>query len=178
LVVREFQEEHLTRTALIIDRFLPEIEKTSDIFGKKRIAQKRKFEALVKLTAAIVDKISKSDFLLDIFISDRNVYHLEGSRTKAKYYYLLDIISCMNKDNLEPVSELPKDILDILSSVGSVVLIVLKWDNSRQKLYHQLRENGIIVKAILIENDEKKDMANYVQCLDIDAIMDGNIKRL
>lgn len=178
LVVREFQEEHLTRTAFIIDRFLPDVETISDLFGRKRLMQKRKFEALVKLSASIVDKISRSEFLLDIFISGRNVYHIEGSRTKIKFDYLLDVISCMTRDHLEPASELPKDILDILSSVGSVVVIFLKWDKSRQKLYNQLRDNGIMLKAIIITEEESSELPDYIQLIDVEAILNGQIKHL
>jgi len=176
-VVKEFQEEQFTRIALIIDRFLPEPQKTFHIFSKSAILREKKLEALVKLSTAILEKISNSEYLLDIFISGREVYHLEGSRTKRKYDYLMDIIACIKPDTIEPVSQLPTYLLEILSSIESVILIILNFDKSRLNLIRQLQERGINLKVILLYNEEEKISTNLFH-LSVSSILNNEIKQL
>ncbi|HPO91362.1 MAG TPA: hypothetical protein PLJ44_09665, partial [Victivallales bacterium] len=166
-----------TRVALIIDRFLPEHRKVFQTFSKSAMQKEKKLEALVKLVSAIVNKISNSEYLLDIFISGREVYHLEGSRTKRKYDYLMDVIACIKPDTIEPLSTLPTDLLEILSSIESVILIILNFDKSRAKLIRQLQENGINVKTILIKSEEEKVPADLFY-LSVDSILNNEVKRL
>lgn len=177
LVVREFQEEYLTRVAIITDRFLPSVEPFADPFGRKAAARERKFDALVNLSAAIVDNISKSDYLLDIFIAGRDVYHLEGGRSRRKFDYLLDVISCMEPDAREPVSELTNDVLEILSSVGSVILILLEWDEPRMRLWRLLSDNGIEMKTVVISEPSGDIPASFACCSE-KSILNGEVRSI
>jgi len=177
LVVREFQEEYLSRVAIIADRFLPPVDRITDILGRRSAERNRTFEALVHLSAAITDNLSRSEYLLDMFISGNQVYHLEGGRTQRKFDLLMDMISCMEPDSKEPVSELPADLIEIISSIGSVILIFLKWDEPRIRLWKQLNDNGISLKTILI-SEQSSDIPDSFSCISAEKILRGELRML
>jgi uncharacterized protein (DUF58 family) len=177
LVIREFQEEYLTRVAIIIDTFMPPIDYARDLFGRKEAVNKRKFEALLELSAALSDYLSRSEYLLDIFMAGNEVYHLEAGRSQRKFDYLLDIISCIKPNRKEPISKLSADLLEIISSIGSTILILTKWDETGMQLWRQLSENGVTLKTILISTPSE-GVPDSITCYSEEMILNGELRAL
>jgi uncharacterized protein (DUF58 family) len=174
LVVREFQEEYLTRIAVVADTYVPP-DGFLDLFREN--PRKKRFEAAVRLCASVADYLSGSDYLIDFFAAGPNVYHFRGGRSLLTYDYMLDIISCLEPNRKEPISELSPELLEIVSQIGSAILILLKWAEPRKKLWSQLVENGVSVKTIIISDSAEGIPPDFVH-LSSQNILEGALKNL
>jgi len=152
LIVKEYQEEFLARTALIIDTFIPF---QTTFFTLHRKTEYQNLEAALSLTAAIVHNLAYSDFIVDIFAAGSQVYHFKSGRSLANFDRILDILACIEPSKKTPFSELKSSIFEEIAGIGSVIIILLNWNKEREKVIQTLKILGVSVKVIFIT--EKPD---------------------
>lgn len=177
LIVREFQEEYLSRIALIVDTYIPPYKNFFRLREKNYFPD---FEAALSLTAALSHKLAQGDYIVDIFAAGTNVYHLKGGRSLAQLDQILDILSCIEPNRKNPVSELESAVIEEIAGIGSAMLILLKWDNSRKKLIEQLQINGVTLKIIFITENRNsiEDIPETASVYTADEIFGGRIRDL
>jgi len=177
IIVREFQEEYLCRIALIIDTYIPRTNKFFTIREKKYFPN---FEATLSLTAALAHYLAQGDYIVDIFAAGPNVYHFKGGRSLAQLDQILDILASIEPNRKEPITKLKQAVIDGIASIGSAMLLLLKWDKSRQKLVEQLQIHGVSLKIIIITDNRNtlNDVPENAQVFTADEIFKGHVRDL
>lgn len=150
LIVREFQEEHLTRIAIITDTFMEKENHLRHPFKKRRTSDS--FEAAISLTAALSDFLARGDFVVDIFAAGPEVYHFQGGRSLAYFDNILDILACLEPCSVTPIKKLSPSVMSEIAGIGSAVVILLKADEERSSFINELKSYGVSVKTIIIED--------------------------
>jgi uncharacterized protein (DUF58 family) len=177
LIVREFQEEYLCRIALIVDTFIPPKNKFFTIQEKNYFPN---LEAALSLTAALSHHLAHGDYIVDIFAAGPSIYHFKGGRSLAQLDQILDILACIEANRKEPISKLEEAIVEEIASIGSAMLLLLNWDESRKKLVEQLQVYGVALKIIIItaNSDKIKEIPDYATVYNADDILNGNVREI
>jgi uncharacterized protein (DUF58 family) len=177
LIVKEFQEEYLTRIALIVDTYVPKVKSFRVI--KKRDVLSAELEAAISLTAALTDFLTKGEYVVDVFAAGTQVYHFQAGRHLACLEAILDVLACLEPNNEHPISRLSPDVLEEVSGIGSAVIMLLGWDRERETLVRKLRESGVALRIIVIGNGihsgEPPPDATFISTADIS---EGRVKHL
>ena len=84
----------------------------------------------------------------------------------------------MESNRKEALNKLEDSLLDEIDAIGSVVLLLLRWDDVREELVEQLKMAGIAVKIILISDDKKEDVPDYISKYSPRDIFLGHVKDL
>ena len=175
LIVREFQEEYLCRIALIVDTFIPSKSSFFKLSTKKFIPE---FEAALSLTAALSHYLAHGDYIVDIFAAGSDVYHFKGGRSLAQLDQILDILACLEPNRKEPIKKLESTVVEEMASIGSAMLLLLKWDDDRKRLVDQLQGYGISLKIVLITDKETPDQPENAIVFRPKDVFMGNIRDL
>ncbi|HBC86840.1 MAG TPA: hypothetical protein DCZ94_07795 [Lentisphaeria bacterium] len=176
LVVREFQEEYLARMALIVDTSARSPGPLRRFFSMKEYVY-TDLEAALSLSAAVSEHLLKGDFVVDLFAAGPEVYHLKTGRSLAQFENILDILACIDPCPGECFGALKPEILNEIACIGSAIVILLKWDKTREALVRQLAESGTVVKTIILCDGEMDGPpgAINISCKDVLA---GNVKEI
>ncbi len=176
LIVREFQEEYLSRMAIIVDTSARGPSLLRRFISIKDFVY-TDLEAALSLSAAISEHLLRGDFVVDIFAAGPEIYHLKTGRSLAQFENILDILACIEPCPGECFGRLKPEILNEISCIGSVIVILLKWDKTRETLIRQLVEAGTAVKTIVLLDDgvEGHPEAININCKDVLA---GNVKEI
>lgn len=142
-VVKEFQEEYFCRIALLLDTFMP-------TNSAKNI--RPAFEAAVSISAAIADRLSKEEYVIDLFAAGPEIYYLQAGRSLAYLENILDILACIEPCFEQPFKKITPILLDNLGNVTTTIVILLDWDEQREKMIRTIREQGSAVKVILVKD--------------------------
>jgi uncharacterized protein (DUF58 family) len=164
LVVREFQDEYLSRTALIVDTCLrrpkrsPSLSRTTrqilNFFKGKGMlwpdGTVPELEAALSLTAAIAEFLLKGECLIDLFAAGKDVRHLQAGRQVATLKNLLDILSEIEPEPSPSLQELKEEVFEEIGGLGNAIVILLGYDQERRDFVAKLQERGVSVKLLLI----------------------------
>ena len=175
LIVREFQEEYLCRIALIVDTFVPS---SKSLFKRKKQKKSYSFEAALSLTAALSHYLAHGDYIVDIFAAGNDVYHFKGGRSLAQLDQILDILACLEPDRTEPIEKLESAVIEEMASIGSAMLLLLKWDDARKELVEQLYQYGITLKIVIITSSPSDDYPENAMILHPKNVLAGHIRNL
>ena len=158
-VVKEFQEEKLSRAALILDNSLA-AERFSFRTLFRNLFQLKvgtggyddaPFEAAVSLCASLAASLSSGDFVVDLFAAGSEIHRFRTGGRYMTQEAFLDLLAALEpsgkRDRFGKIT--PEDIRTIASS-GAVFLLLLRVDPESSKLYRALVETGVPVRAFLI----------------------------
>jgi uncharacterized protein (DUF58 family) len=177
LVVKEYQEEYLTRIALIVDTYVPKIKNFRVV--RKRHLLSEELEAGISLAAALTDFLTKGEYVVDIFAAGTQVYHFQAGRHLACLEGILDVLACLEPNNEHPISRLSPSVLEEVSGIGSAVIILLGWDKERETLVRKLRESGVALRIIVVGNGVRAgDAPSDTTFVHTSDIREGRVKKL
>ncbi len=145
-VVREFREEYLCRTALIVDTARPAPFLWDEILRPLD----EPLEAVVSLAAAVADYLADRDFVVDLFAAGPDVYRFRGGRSLGFLENILDILACVKPHYREPFAEFSEEIVQEVAQISSAVFLLLKWDERRRELIEQMTQAGVSVRVYLV----------------------------
>ena len=178
-VVKEFQEEKLSRAALVMDNtLLPESGSLFPLLKKLfllkplgRNSDDAPFEAAISLAASIAMSLSERDFVVDIFAAGSEIHHFRTGRNNMTAEAFLDLLASLTpqtgNDRFRKIT--PEDINRIASS-GAVYLIFLNPDTEAEKLYRSIADTGAPVRAFLISS---RNGPAWAETLHADDILSG-----
>jgi uncharacterized protein (DUF58 family) len=177
LIVKEFQDEHLTRIAMIVDTYVPKPGLMDKLMNKGRFSIE--LEAAVSLVASIADLLSRGDYVIDIFAAGPDIYHFQSGRSLGYFDNILDILACLEPNHDQPIHKLSPTVMQEISGIGSAVLVLLDWNEERERLVQKLQSNGVATKIIIIETKAMKSPApEGAICLTAESIFRGEVKSL
>jgi uncharacterized protein (DUF58 family) len=157
-VVKEFREEYLCRTGVVLDTFMPRIS-----FEEIRFRETGRpvFEAAVSLTAALVDYFGRNDNIVDLFAAGRQVYHFDGGHGAEFHDQVLEILACLKHNNRDEVPGLFKALEPFLPQSSGIALVFTLWNEARRRLLEDIHAAGVRYRAILV-TDPRSPVPNDI----------------
>ncbi len=158
-VVRQFQEEFLSRIAILLDTHLP--TGLNDGVGPgagswwKRLWKQdssRALEANLSLGAAVSHFLAQQEYVVDLFAAGPELYYLQAGRSLAYLDNILDILACIQACPTDPLEKITPKFRDELGQISTVVLLLLQWDQARRKLVQEVLDAGAMVKLIVVSD--------------------------
>lgn len=175
-VVKEFCEEYLCHTALIIDTYRPR-----PYFWDRVIRPLDKpFEAVASLTAAIADFLAEQDYIVDLFAAGPTVYRFRGGRHLGFLDNILDVLACIEPHHGEPFAEFTDELVAEIAKISSAVFVLLTWNDVRRDLLQQMAAVGIATRAFLVTGPDPppEDLPAFVEPIRADDILTGRCENL
>ncbi|HZU95955.1 MAG TPA: DUF58 domain-containing protein [Planctomycetota bacterium] len=131
-VVREFQQEYLTRIALVADTFGEDLE------------------AGISLGAAVADCLSRQEYVIDVFAAGPDLYHFQAGRSLAYLDDILDVLACVERCPVNPFEKLAPALQEELAQISTAVCVLLDWDEVRAAFVRSLEAQGVAAKTIVV----------------------------
>ncbi len=141
-IVREHQQEYLTRIALVLDTYV-------DRRGRKARAD---FEAAISLGAGIADALSRQEYVVDVFAAGPDLYHFQAGRSLAYLDNILDVLACLEPCRRRPFARVGPSLVEMLDTVSTAVLVFLDWDEERRQLATRIRDRRVAVLASVVRS--------------------------
>ncbi|MDX9979514.1 MAG: DUF58 domain-containing protein [Lentisphaeria bacterium] len=176
-VVREYREEYLCRTALIVDTARPAPYLWDEIL---RPADPP-LEAAVSLAAAVADYLANRDFVVDLFAAGPDVYRFRGGRSLGFLENILDILACVKPHYREPFAEFSDEVVREVAQISSAVFLLLKWNDCRRELIDRMTAAGVSVRAYLIvakPSARPAGLPGHIQVLAATDVLAGKVGTL
>lgn len=175
-VVKEFQAEGRSRTAIIIDThpaaWLDRL--------RERILRRDRLEAALSLAAAVVDFLSLTERTLELLVAGPAVYRFKSEGRVGYLEEVLDILAAVEPSSGDPLDQLEPILLGEILEIQSLCLILTRWDARRAELVRTLEATGVGMKVILISRPgfETSRLPPGVQCARADEVLRGEVNAL
>lgn len=171
-VVKEFQTEGRTRTALLVDtyrqikRHWPRLRGWHD-----------PFEAALSLTAAIVEALSTGDRTLELLVAGPEVHRFVSAGRVGYFDTVLDILAGIDPCREDPLDQLEPLLLEEIQTIQGICLVLTGWDERRHLLVQELlmRDVGLLVLLITPDGVPPESLPADVRCLSARAILRGEV---
>jgi len=169
-VVKEFQSEGRSRTALLVDTRRP-IRR----LGLDFHPQVNPFEAALALTAAIVEALSVTDRVLELLIAGPDVYRFVSAGRVGYFEDVLDILAGIECCREDPLDKLEPLLFEEIRLIQSVCLVLTTWDARRAALVAELEAWEVGLKIVLLTPDGRRPdgLPPEAQCLMALAVLRG-----
>ncbi|MDD3695762.1 MAG: DUF58 domain-containing protein [Lentisphaeria bacterium] len=190
LVVREFQDEFMSRSALILDSNLKRGVKKFSL--RRLLAQVWNFfkgeghlwpegsvpelEAALSLCASIADFLLQGECLIDLLVAGKQVRRLRLGRGGAALDSLLDCLAQIEPERKPALQELSEELLQEISELGSAIVILLGYDRLRQDFVKKLQNRGVAIKLLVIGSGW--ELPEEAQLLEAADILAGRVDRI
>ncbi len=152
--VKEYNDEYYCHVAIIMDTY---------IARGRRVKPEgfAELEAAVSMTASLVDSISRSEDIIDVFAAGPDLYVFRAGRNTAQFDNLLEILACIEHCNRDPFEKITPALTAELHSTSAAIFLLLDWDDSRENLVRMTVEAGCSVRVIIITDKKTtKDFHN------------------
>lgn len=159
-VVREYQQEYFSRVGVVLDT---ETSKTDD----------PRLEAAISLAAGVVANLSRGEALIDLLVVGNQVHRLTLGRNLGFLEQALDLLACVEPQRTLDTEDLEVQLDPYLARLSCVVLVVLCWDDARQRLAQRITARGVGCRALLVTGDSSQGasgLAGAMTPLTVEAI--------
>ena len=170
-IVKEEQNEHAVRHALILDTFHKE-------------AYSEALEEAIAIAASLAFTFQTQQSHLDLVITGDRAHRFPAERTHTEP--LLELLASTQPTTNKPFNSLLSALPQNLASIEGCICILLDWDKQRQQLIEQLQMSNISTLALVIETTDKlsepvdrsclRDRNSRIEVLDINNIQEALLK--
>jgi uncharacterized repeat protein (TIGR01451 family) len=136
LVVREYQEEHFARLALVLD------------VEAARREDEPHFERGLSLAAAIADALARQEYIIDIFAAGDDVHHFQAGRSIAHFDNILELLAALEPGSRLDVEALSSAILPLARQLSAVIFVMTGWDDERRGIVEAMRGLSVAVRVV------------------------------
>ena len=145
-VVKEFQTEGRSRTALLVDT------QGRLMAGgvREHLLKSDPAEAALSLAAAIVDALSVTERVLELLVAGPEVYRFVSAGRVGYLEEVLDILAAVEPSRDDPLERLKPLLFDEIRLIQSVCLVLTGWDKRREELVRDVQAAGVGIKTILV----------------------------
>ena len=165
-VVKQYQEEFLTRVAVIVDTHSPEPNPwrrrpnetsrqrwgrwTRTAWGVETDPFDEVLEANLSLAASISDHLAREEHIVDLFAAGPELYHFQAGRSLGYLDNILDILACIERCPDDPFDVIAPRVEEELSQVSTLIALFLDWDDRRREFVERVLAAGVRVKAMIV----------------------------
>ena len=164
-VVKQYQEEFMTRVALVVDTFCP----------KRRFY--KVMEANLSLAASVTDYLSRSEAVIDVMAVGSDVHQLEAHGGSNYFDEVLDILASVGPSDSDPLPKLGDRLESMTGQLSAVIMLFMHWDESRLELVTSVRERGVRVKPIVVGRQTSREPSllvdESVQFVTLKQVLNG-----
>jgi uncharacterized protein (DUF58 family) len=176
IIIKEFQQEYLSRIAIIVDTYVPPVNSFKFSFKKKQSFAE--LEASLSLSSALIDYLTRGEYIVDIFATGLDVYHFKAGRHLSCFDDIMDILASLEINHQIPINDISSSVIEEISSIGSVVVLLQGWDKEREKLIARLNNYGIAAKVIIIGDKEKISAPSNIKVYSAEDVEKGRVVKL
>lgn len=141
-VVREFEDVHRPRTALILDTLLPR--------DGKAFALTTAFERAVEAAASFAGAMDSGDTLLDLLLVQDRAHSFTGGPGHLHLKRILEILAGVQPMTRGSLARLERLALTHAPRCQSALLLTIQWDDERTAFLSRMRARGVELHAILV----------------------------
>jgi uncharacterized protein (DUF58 family) len=175
-VVKEFQAEGRSRTAVLVD--------THEGGARERLraalARESPVEAALSLAAAAADALSSTDRVLELLVAGPDIYRFVSQGRVGYLEAVLDILAAVEPSRNDPLDRLEPLLLDEIHAIQSVCLILTGWDRRREALARALDAWGVGLKIVLLtgRGAMPAGMPPEAVCVPVRDVLRGEVSAL
>jgi uncharacterized protein (DUF58 family) len=151
-VVKQYQEEFLTRVAILLDTYVPFAPPRSFRLMSR---SDDPLEANLSMAAAIADYLARQEYIVDLFAAGPELYYFQAGRSLGFLDNILDILACIERCPTDPLETIGPRFNQELAQISTVIVLLLDWEPRRQAFLDSIRRAGVQVKPILISDRHK-----------------------
>lgn len=178
--VKEYHDEYFTNIAVVLDTWLP---------GRRRIPKtgEPRLEAAVSLTAAVVNYMSRDEYLINLFAAGPVLYRFRTGRHTTDMEQLLDVLATVRPCTKNPFDVITPALVQELNQISEVVFFLLDFDKERKAFLETCARAGCTGKVFLIRSAKHPPALNPaaftegigpVRRLEPDDILKGALRTL
>ncbi len=175
-VVKEFQAEGRSRTAILVDT------RDGGLAGRLRADLHREdpLEAALSLAAAIIDSLSATDRVLELLVAGPEVYRFRSAGRVGYLEEVLDILAAVEPSRGDPLDRLEPLLFEEIRAIQSVCLILTGWDARREALVREIGvwEIGMKVVLVVAHGRQVHGLPPEVVCLSARDVLRGEVHGL
>ena len=145
-VVKEFQAEGRSRTAILVDTR----ESGRLAASRARLTGDDPLEAALSLTAAMVEALSTTDRVLELLVAGPEMYRFVSSGRVGYFEEVLDILAAVEPCRGDPLLQLRPLLMEEIRDIQSVCLVLTGWDDTRAALVRELEAWEVGLKVVLV----------------------------
>ncbi len=175
-VIKEFQTEGRSRTAILVDT------RESGLVTRLRagFTHEDPVEAALSLTAAIIDALSATDRVLELLVAGPQIYRFVSAGRVGYLEEVLDILAAVEPCREDPLDRLEPLLFDEIRTIQSVCLILTGWDARREALVREVSawETGLKVVLLVAHGHPVEGLPPEVICLSARDVLRGEVLSL
>ena len=175
-VVKEFQAEGRSRTAILVDT------RSHGVFADLPASLGRgdPVEAALSLAAAIIDALSATDRVLELLVAGPQIYRFMSAGRVGYLEEVLDILAAVEPSRNDPLDRLEPLLFDEIRAIQSVCLILTGWDARREALVREISawEAGLKVVLLVKHGQVIEGLPPEVICLSARDVLRGEVLSL
>jgi len=157
LVIKEFEDEHFVRHALIFDTFLKSILNSgSEMF----------FEAAVSTAASYISSVEGHESILDLMFVGNQVFSFSSGRGLAQSDKMLEIMACVEPCENKTILELLPVLKSNIKKFSGSICIFLGWEQGHKNIYQLFKQALIPIFIIVLAQDKLKMEKTVFQDMD------------
>lgn len=176
-VVKEFRQEYMARTGIVVDTCLPRrlFEEV-----RMRFQPRAEFEATVSLAAALVDFFAGHDSRVDLFAAGGQIHHFGGSHGIDYLNHVLDILATLNYTTHDDFADLGGKLSPYLRQTSGIVFILGGWNQTRRQVVEDVANTGLLCRVVLVAAPRRRpgNLPGYVYAVDPKAVVEGRCTAL
>jgi hypothetical protein len=138
-MVREYQEEHLSRIGLVVD---------TDVAA----AGDDPFEGALSLAAGVIARLALGEARVDLLVAGDGAHTLASERNVGSLDHALDVLAAVQPSGPFSAEGTLARLGRHLDTLSAIVLVFLGWDPGRAAFVAALRARGTTC-AVLIVGD-------------------------
>ena len=175
-VVKEFQAEGRSRTAVLVDTY--EGGTAERLWAG--LTRAEPVEAALSLAAAVTDTLSTTDRVLELLVAGPAVHRFVSQGRIGYLEAVLDILAAVEPSRVDPLDALEPLLLAEIHAIQSVCLILTRWDERRASLARMINAWGIGLKTVLLVPHGRScaGVPPEVVCVPVKAALRGEVSVL
>lgn len=158
-IVKEFQEEFFPRVAIVIDTHLPE---------RPSPEERAAFEAALSVAGSIAAALGRADHVVELLAAGPELYRVAAGRGLGHLDGVLDVLACVEPTVAAPLANVAAALETELARVGTVIVVLLDWDDTRAAFVERMRVASAEVHAVVVREGATTSP----------TIEDGSIERM
>ncbi len=155
-VVKEFREEYLPHAAMFIDNFCRKPSYWSWARGKTD----QELEAALTISAAIADKLTRQNYLIDVFVPGWELTHIREKHGPDQLDAILELTAAVEPNRDDDFHSPQQEQMARIEELQNLLLVLLDWDEPRQTFVRELLERNVGIKIVLISAQQAELVAS------------------
>jgi uncharacterized protein (DUF58 family) len=136
-MVREYQEEHLSRIGLVVD---------TDVAA----AGDDPFEGALSLAAGVIARLALGEARVDLLVAGDGAHALASERNVGSLDHALDVLAAVQPSEPFSAERTLARLGSHLDTLSAIVLVWLRWDPARAAFVAALRARGTACTVLIV----------------------------